>query len=548
MLPPAHAVAANLGLAVGRGRWYSAAMRLATECLVFAVLGGLTGCGAEKPQAQEPRSRALPAAASVKPPRTVEQPEPSAKTEPALAKRFDLRDGRGCAVLMGGGVSCWGGREGGSPTRITSSQSVSDVAVGTDTLLVHQDGSVSALRQGGQIRSLAKVSDAAQAATQWLLSCVRSNQGSVSCYQNGVFKDSTPTAEERAPDALPGVKDAVDIAVGVHFVCAVHAKGGVACAHAGPESKGKLRATPIPGVSNAKRVQVATSVACAQLADGRVRCFSLGKKRRWTKEFKAADSFAVHQGDPYDSPLLCLSRAASVDCQRLESIGGGHALPTLPPGKTQFPDVKKLTQLRAVNHAVCGLTAEGSVHCFGHNINAVLGHPDTRYLESALPVAGVPSARGVGVGQRFACALTQSGEVWCWGLAATAQKSTALEPVRSKPKRVLGLSGMKRLIVHNAYGCAFDPKDQAHCFFGTESSSRARTPYRVADMDGVQSALLPEMGVLGPGGRHRQERAAATRREPRIRRLEAPQASSSARPCRCTPSHWLLFSALGAAR
>ncbi len=400
-------------------------------------------------------------------------------------------------MLVGGGVSCWGGREGGRPNAIKGSQDVSGVAVGMDTLLVHRDGKVSALRQGGQVRKLAKASDVAQAATQFMLSCLRFTRGTVSCYRSGVFKDSTPTAEERAPEPLPGVKDAVDIGVGIHFVCAVRAKGGVVCAHAGPESKGKPRAAPVPGVSNAKRVQVATSVACAQLADDRVRCFSLGRKSRWSKEFEAADTFAVHQGDPYDSPLLCLSRGSSVGCQRLESIGGGHALPTLPPGNTQLPGIKTLTQLRAVNHAVCGLDTEGALHCFGHNINAVLGHPDTRYLDRAMPVSGVPKARDVGVGQRFACALTQSGEVWCWGLAATAKKSTAQEPVRSKPKRVAGLSGMKRMIVHNAYGCAFDPADNAHCFFGTESSSRSRAPYRVAALDGVQSALLPEMGVLG---------------------------------------------------
>jgi hypothetical protein len=159
--------------------------------------------------------------------------------------------------------------------------------------------------------------------------------------------------------------------------------------------------------------------------------------------------------------------------------------------------VTRLTRLQAINHALCGLDGDGKIHCFGHNIGAVLGQPDTRNLELAARVPGVPKARSVGVGDRFACALTQAGEVWCWGQAVWALNSASEAPASSRPKRIAGLSEIARLVVNSAYACGFDGQNRAHCFFGVDDPKRSRTAYHVGVLDGVRHALLPEMGVLG---------------------------------------------------
>ncbi|HMR07387.1 MAG TPA: hypothetical protein PKA88_16510 [Polyangiaceae bacterium] len=463
-------------------------------CLLLLVAAACAPAKAPR-ETEMPQTSVAPAqpTATLPQQKAIEAPAPI----PALAAALYVHAGRGCVILRDGGVSCWGGREGAAPKRLKDSDDVVSLAFGLETLLSRRDGTVTALRQDGSMHTLSNLRDVAQVAGNWLLSCVRFKNGTVSCYRGGVFADHQPNAAERKPTPVLGIKDATDIDVGPHFACAVRSAGSVACAAVAPESKTAPRLVVVPGVTGAQRVFVATSMACAHLTDGRSQCFSLGRKQRWFKEFPAADAIAVHQGDAYDSPLFCASRGPNVECERLESLGGGHALPTIPDGATALPGVARLSQLRIVNHAICGLDVDGGVHCFGYNLEGILGQPNTRYLEQATPVPGVPEARAVAVGDRFVCSLSQGGEVWCWGQAVWALKTASQTPADSRAKRIVGLTGMTRLIANEAYACAFDQKDHAHCFFGVDDPKRSRVPYRVSVLDGVRHALLPDMGVLG---------------------------------------------------
>ena len=108
---------------------------------------------------------------------------------------------RTCAVRLDGTVTCWGGEE-GLPEHLSAS-GLSDIAAlstgqdpigGLHTCVVHEDGTVSCWGPG--------------------------HEG-----QLGLGNTET----HHLPVAVPGITDAVAVAVGSAFTCVAHRGGGVSC-------------------------------------------------------------------------------------------------------------------------------------------------------------------------------------------------------------------------------------------------------------------------------------------------------------------------------
>lgn len=78
----------------------------------------------------------------------------------------------------------------------------------------------------------------------------------------------------------------------------------------------------------------------------------------------------------------------------------------------------------------CALLADGSVRCWGDNAWGTLGvAPDggpSPTMSTPKPVPGVAGAVDLQVGSTFACALTSTGEVWCWGGGPAASATGAV--------------------------------------------------------------------------------------------------------------------------
>jgi alpha-tubulin suppressor-like RCC1 family protein len=69
-------------------------------------------------------------------------------------------------------------------------------------------------------------------------------------------------------------------------------------------------------------------------------------------------------------------------------------------------------------NAICGLTVQQRAYCWGSNLSGSGGHglgagQFSRYLPNA--VATTEHFVDLHVGANAACALEESGEVWCWG-------------------------------------------------------------------------------------------------------------------------------------
>lgn len=103
-----------------------------------------------------------------------------------------------------------------------------------------------------------------------------------------------------------------------------------------------------------------------------------------------------------------------------DSAGTGvHATrPTLIAGNLAFQSVS-----HGAGH-VCGLTRAGAAYCWGNNFRGRLGigspttaGPGPVPVSRPYPVVGGLRFVSLAAGWSHTCALTESGEVWCWGLA-----------------------------------------------------------------------------------------------------------------------------------
>ena len=156
--------------------------------------------------------------------------------------------------------------------------------------------------------------------------------------------------------------------------------------------------------------------------------------------------------------------------------GCGELPPTAPPGAGEGPDGDgtggegPAAEWRSISGAYyhsCGLTTERAVHCWGQNHYGQLGDGTTGAGGSEqVLVSGGHTWASVSAGKRISCGITTAAEAYCWGYGSTGALGDGSGQHSSTPVRVAGGQSWREISVSSgsANACAITTSGDAYCW------------------------------------------------------------------------------------
>ena len=166
---------------------------------------------------------------------------------------------------------------------------------------------------------------------------------------------------------------------------------------------------------------------------------------------------------------------------------------TVQPSKTL--GIKQVVV--GMSHA-CALTDAGEIYCWGDNASGQLGNSDSTLANSSSPVrvTGVV-ATSIAAGRDHTCALVADGTIYCWGSNSNGQLGTGDTSYlfSATPRLVSGISNATNIATGAMHACAVVDNGAVKCW-GTGAKFRlglassyaqndVSTPTSVAGLSGL---------------------------------------------------------------
>ena len=165
----------------------------------------------------------------------------------------------------------------------------------------------------------------------------------------------------------------------------------------------------------------------------------------------------------------------------------------------------------------CALKNDGSVFCWGYNIDGQLGDNTTSQKSSPIQVLGVGAVGTlsdvvqIAAGASHTCALKNDGSVFCWGLDDDGQLGDDSTDSKLTPVQVLGvdatgvLSDIIQIAAGSSHTCALKNDGSVFCWgnnwageLGDNTTTKRYTPVQVLGVDAV--GTLTDVGQVASGG------------------------------------------------
>jgi hypothetical protein len=202
----------------------------------------------------------------------------------------------------------------------------------------------------------------------------------------------------------------------------------------------------------------------------------------------------VADAPPLEDVAVGNSAVCGVTKERsLVCWGGEDATGQGPCRGWQYESVCRVApDVRNVQHVIdvalgrhgCAIDGDHQVWCWGLNYDGRTGQPPVLPLTDEAPAyepvrVDLPAADRIAVGGNTSCAVA-SGEVWCWGNQFRYGEKSHV------PLRVDGLTDAERVQVSGTHACALTSTGELRCWgsnvrgeLGDRSRAESRVPVRV---------------------------------------------------------------------
>ena len=162
-----------------------------------------------------------------------------------------------------------------------------------------------------------------------------------------------------------------------------------------------------------------------------------------------------------------LTSGGTVKCWGSNDFGqlgdGSTTLRTLPVDASAFGG--GIRAVTAGDSHTCVLKGAGGVQCLGANNAGQLGNDSTTDSRAPVDVAGLGSGvRAIAAGGFHTCALTDAGDVSCWGSNEYGQVGTETSTNSSLPVAVAGLSRVTAIAAGDLHTCALTVEGGVTCW------------------------------------------------------------------------------------
>jgi alpha-tubulin suppressor-like RCC1 family protein len=283
-----------------------------------------------------------------------------------------------------------------------------------------------------------EITDAVSVAVGGTHACVASADGSVRCWGSNQFGElgigMTGGPSLLKPDTpVQFMNDAIAVAAGANFTCALHRTKSVSCWGSNEASQignGNTASAPEPTPANVNTKEPFVQIvagdrhACGLRENGMVMCWGTN---------------VVGQ---------------------LGTDGVGSSSVPLPVGGSTNP-LSSVARLAAGANHTCALLTTGGVACWGSNSDGQLGSTiaTKTFTANPLPIAGLEDATSIGAGGQHTCAVRKNGGiVVCWGRASDGELGTGLTPdadvTVDSPAMVTGLQAAVGVAAGGGFSCA----------------------------------------------------------------------------------------------
>lgn len=256
------------------------------------------------------------------------------------------------------------------------------------------------------------------------------------------------------PLEVPELTDAVSVAAGSLFSCALCAQGQVLCwGHNesgqigdGTQEPFRPRPAPVLDLGDATQIAAGRRFACATRRDGRVACWGIG----------------AGEG----------------------SLGNTQMVAWEPSDVVGVTDAVTVT---AGDFGACAVRRNGQLTCWGTLRKPAAG------FNAALPetVAALGEVAAASVGTNHACALRRDRSVWCWGGNDAGQLGDGSTRDSAQPVRVLELNDAMAITAGNRQTCALHLDRRVSCWGDIQRIAAGERP----DEPGVLSQTRPRLAA-----------------------------------------------------